>query len=489
MATTEEEWKVLEPFKDLREFVALAEERGVLKHINGADPHLEVGGIAEILAGHPAHYLGLFDRMAGYPEGYRMLTGTNVSYQAFCWCMGLPDHLKGVPLVDALRRRLRSVEKIPPVVVQDGPVLENVITGADVDLNRFPVPHWHNEDGGRFIGTADIVITKDPETGWVNLATYRVQVHGPNLAGIYMDPGRHGWLNMQKYWSRRENAPVLVVCGADPILLFSASQNHPAGVSEYDYAGGLRGEAVGVVPGRITGLPMPSHAEFVMECECPPPERERHMEGPFGEWSGYYACEVRDQPVLHVKAIYHRNQPILTGSPPFKPPIGRPVGLIRSALTWEAMERGGVDGIAGVYKLEAGAGYMITVISLKTLYGGHARQAALAAMGSKAGAIAHRMTIVVDDDIDPADAQEVLWAVATRCDPDEDVDIIKSNWGTPLDPRVPPWKRDRQDYSMSHMIIDATRPYAWKKEYPLVNAISPELRSKLMEKWSGILGL
>jgi UbiD family decarboxylase len=461
-----------------------ADATGELKRLDGVDLHLEVGALSEMFAFQPNSPALLFDRFEGFPAGYRILTNAINSQRRAAWALGLDDHLRGVDLVQAVREKLRGLEPVPPREVSDGPVYENVVTGNNVDLGRFPVPQWHEDDGGKYIGTGCQVITRDEQTGWVNLGTYRVMVHDRALLGLYMSPGRHGRAHLEPYWARGENAPVMIVLGADPTYLMASSQFLPWQKGEYDYIGWLRGEPVDVTRGEYTALPMPARAEIVIEGEVPPPDQETHPEGPFGEWTGYYASAERAEPVIRVKAVYHRNDPVLHGAAPIRPPSSSSYGgLVRSALIWDALEATGISDIRGVYQLESGGSYSLQVISLKPRYAGHARQAAMAAQGSRAGAYMCRFTIVVDEDIDPANIVDVMWAVVTRCEPEDSIDIIRNCWSTPLDPRLPPHKRAARDFSHSRAIIDATRPFAWRDQFPKVAEVSPELKRKMLEKY------
>jgi 4-hydroxy-3-polyprenylbenzoate decarboxylase len=475
-------------FADLREFVDRAEAEGELKRIVGADWNLEIGAITEVLALRPDPPAALFDGIPGYPPGYRVLTNTMNNHRRTGWALGLGDDLRGIELVQAIREKLRGFQPVPPREVESGPVLQNVLMGGDIDLLKFPVPLWHEQDGGRYIGTACQVITREEATGWVNVGTYRVEVHDRALTGLYMSPGRHGRAAMEPYWERGENAPVLVVCGADPTFLVASAQFFPWQVSEYDALGWFRGAPVDVVLGRHTGLPMPATAEIVLEGEVPPPGRESHSEGPFGEWTGYYGSGERAEAVIHVKTVYHRDDPVLHGAPPLRPPASSSgTHLIRSALIWDAIEQAGISDVRGVYQLESGAAFLLLVISLKQRYAGHARQAALVATGSRAGAYMNRFTILVDEDIDPSNAADVWWAVASRCDPESSIDVVRNCWATPLDPRLSPQKRAAKDFSASRAIIDACRPFAWRDQFPAVSEASPQLKQQVLEKFAADL--
>jgi 4-hydroxy-3-polyprenylbenzoate decarboxylase len=260
---------------------------------------------------------------------------------------------------------------------------------------------------------------------------------------------------------------------------------YPWGTEEYGIAGALLGEPLQVVTGKYTGLPIPAHAEIVIEGEYPPPEVETREEGPFGEWPGYYASGARKEPVIKVKRIMHRNNPIIVGSPPMKPPAGgTAVHVVRASNVWHELDRLGIPGIRGVWNMRAGGSRYLTVISVEQKYSGHARQVAMAAMSGEEGASHGRFVIVVDEDIDPTNDEDVLWAIATRCDPATSIEILAGCWSAPLDPGIPPERKAKGDYTNSRAIILACRPYYWKKDFPRVNRASDELRAATLKKWS-----
>ncbi len=158
-------------------------------------------------------------------------------------------------LIARWKELLKGVKPIAPRVVSNGPILENVKTGAEVDMTIFPTPHWHELDGGRYIGTADCVITGEPEEGgWVNVGIYRVQIHDKNTLGLYVSPGHHARIMREKYWEKGKSCPVVVTFGQDPLLFLVAGQSMPYGMSEFDYYGGLRGAPIDVIRGELTGL-------------------------------------------------------------------------------------------------------------------------------------------------------------------------------------------------------------------------------------------
>ncbi|MFM1814783.1 MAG: UbiD-like subunit of potential (de) carboxylase, partial [Pseudomonadota bacterium] len=261
----------------------------------------------------------------------------------------------------------------------------------------------------------------------------------------------------------------------------------PYGVCEYDVIGGIRGEAVEIIHTPITNLPVPANAEIVIEGYVQPGNVA--PEGPFGEWMGYYGSDQRNEPVMDIAAIYYRNDPILLGCAPQRPPdeIARYRALTRSAIIQENIVKAGVPDVTGVWAHECGTSRLLLVVGIKTRYGGHSKQAGHVASMCHSGAYAGRYVIVVDDDIDVTNLEEVMWAVLTRSDPATSIDIITNAWSTPLDPRIEPWRKERGDFTNSRAIIDATRPYAWKDQYPDVNQSSPEVRREAMEKFGYLL--
>lgn len=176
---------------DLRDWLSAIDQRGELKRINGAGWDLEIGVLTELLAERVGPAL-LFDEIPGYAKGERVLSNSLVSGRRLAYTFGVEEDLTALELVRRIKDKLRALKPRKLTEVKDGPVLENVAEGEEVDLFRFPAPKWHEHDGGRYIGTGGLVILRDPDTGWINTAPYRVQVHERDLAGIYMAPGNHG---------------------------------------------------------------------------------------------------------------------------------------------------------------------------------------------------------------------------------------------------------------------------------------------------------
>lgn len=477
-------------FNDLREFISQVTELGECRVVEGADWNLEIGRIAELGVMESQRPLILFDRIKGYPPGYRIVTNVYDSPRRLALAFGLPLDLKGIDLVRAWRNKSRGGAKpIAPVEVKTGPVKENIHIGNDVDLFEFPVPKWHDLDGGRYIGTGDMVIMRDPDEGWVNLGTYRVQAHDKSTATIHIVHSNHGDLIAKKYWERGLSCPTAVVCGQDPALFMASIDTIPWGMGEYDYAGSFRNRPVEVVRGETVDLPIPATAEIVLEGEYVSPNIETRVEGPFGEWEGYYSGGASPHPVFRVKAITHRNNPILFGAPPLIGPYDMQWGksIVRSAALWEELDRH-VPGVKGVWFSDEARVRIMAVISLRQQYPGHAKQAAMVAAGAYTGAYKlGKFIIIVDDDIDPSNMSEVLWALATRCDPETSIDIIGGRLGMASDSRLEPEKRRSGDLTCSLAIIYACKPYSWIDQFPKAIKSSPEVLKEVKEKWGKLL--
>jgi UbiD family decarboxylase len=470
------------PHLDLREFLARIEKAGELLRIPGVDWNLEMGTLAEAVNERSNAPAILFEQVPGYPKGFRTLSGATNSMKRLAITLGFPVPAHPLDVVRAYRDRMKTHEPIPPRVVSKGPILENVLSGNDVDVLKFPVPFLHELDGGRYIGTDDLVIMRDPEGGWVNCGTYRVMVHDAKRVGVWMSPGKHGRQIREKYFKQGKPCPVLVSCGHDPMLFLAGGNELRFGLSEYDYAGGHRGMSFDVIESELHGLPMPSHAEIVLEGEMHPGDTA--PEGPFGEFTGYYAGGQSEQPVIRVQRVYHRDDPILTIATPMRPPSDFSYSkcVMKAGMIWDEVERAGVSGVKGVWCHEAGGARMFNVIAIKQAFAGHAKQAAMAAASCQSGSYLGRFVVVVDDDIDATNLFEVLWAMCTRCDPAEDIDIIRKMWSGPLDPRIP-----RGTTWNSRAVVDACRPFEMLKDFPPVARATPELRAKVEAKFRDVL--
>src|ERR1700753_1652560 len=469
-------------YKDLREFIDRVAEVGALRNIEGADAKFELGAITEVAAGSVDCPALLFDRIAGFDSGYRVFSKAPRSPRRAALALGLDPHLRPIDILKAWKRKRSSLAPIAPREVGEAPFFENRFQGADVDLYRFPVPTWHKGDGGPYIGSGSLVVTGDTESDWVNASIYRVQVHAKNLVTVQFDhQGRHGAIIAKKYWDAGKPCPIVIVNGQDPALFIAGFEYLPEGYSEFDFAGAIKGQPIDIIKGPVTGLPIPAHAEIILEGMLLPPSEMTLPEGPFGEFTGYYAADTRPAAVMRVDAVYHRNSPILFGSPPLKPPrfhFGLP---FRAASIWSNLETCGVTDIVGAWQHVS---QLMTVVSLKQRYAGHSKRAALI---PAANSYMGRIVVVVDEDVDPSNLADVMWAITTRCEPSESVDIVRNAWSSSLDPRIPRATRESGATSHSKMIIDACKPFGWFKDYPAASALLPDEAAAIETKWKEAL--
>ncbi len=471
-------------FNDLREWLEFAKKIGEVKSIEGADTRLEVGTMVQINGQNQGPAL-LFDKFKGYKEGFRVLTNTMANIKTVNLTFGIPTDRSMRETVEILRTKAGEwadkAKDFPCQIVSSGPITENIEKGEEVDLEKFPVPLWHELDGGRYIGTGVGVITKDPDTGWINMGTYRVQLHDGKHVGFYISPGKHSRIHRDKYFARGESCPVVMVFGSDPLTYILSASEIPNEICELDYMGAIRGKSLPVIKGRVTGLPIPANAEIAVEGIANP--KDLKFEGPFGEWTGTYASKGREEPFIKVETLYYRNNPILLGSPPSKglaSDQGFWRSVWRSALVYNEIERAGIPGVTGVFCPAFGGSRLFTIVAVKQSYPGHATEAGHIASQTRAGAYLGRYVVVVDDDINPYDIEDVMWAICTRSDPKE-MDIIKRAWSGPLDPRI---RKPTDDYTNSHGIIYAVKPYEWFNDFPPTSLNSEKLRKEVFDKWN-----
>ena len=473
------------PNKDLRDWISDLEANNQVQHFSGVEREEEIGALVDIYMRQMTNPAVMFDEIPGFPKGFRVLANILTAVPRINLALGEDVNKKEVELVDYWRKYMKNQLAIAPKIVGKGPLLENVYEGDKVDITKIPTPRWHELDGGYFIGTACMVVMKDPDTGWINYGAYRVQSHDKNVASLMTSKGKHGDIIRNKYHEKGEPCPIAVVVGMHPALFMVAGLEVPYGKNEYDMAGGLLGESVEIINMPKTGLPVPANAEIAFEGFIHP--NDRVTEGPLGEWTGYYAGGETKQPAIRIETFMHRNDPILLGAIPAVPPNDDTFyrGTYRCGAVWNQLEAAGIPEVRGVWAHEAGGSRMWLTISIKQMYGGHSKQAGLVASQCHAGAYANRWVIVVDDDIDPANMNDVLWSMCTRCDPKDGVDILNGCWSTHLDPM----SYSHEDPRNSRVVVDACKPFKRRETFPIVARNSEALEKRIREKFGNILPL
>ncbi|MBI4526767.1 MAG: UbiD family decarboxylase [Deltaproteobacteria bacterium] len=471
-------------FRDLREFLAGVNEFGMLRLVEGAHWDLEIGAVAEMLQNYPENPVVLFDKIPGYPPGFRVLANHQNSIKKQALVLGISPEQDSLELLRSIRERRRQVGYIPPKEVSDGPVLENSDVGEKVNLLKFPTPKWRSLEGGRYIGTGTLVINRDPDDDWVNMSCYRQMIHDKKTVGFFVEAHHHGMIVAKKYWAKGKPCPVVACYGQGNDLFQAATWSASWGKSELDVAGWIRGEPIEIIKGPLTGLPIPASAEIVVEGEVPPPDLDSRMEGPYREWPGYYSQEPIPQPVIQVKAVYHRNDPILTGPPGCDRNISLGSTPHAAMAVWEALERTALPGIQGVW---AHCNGLFIVISLKQQFAGHAKMALLTATSARGSGSAYRYYVAVDEDIDPSNLTDVLWAMTTRCVPEDQIDIVRGTLSARIDPVINPAKRAVGDLTCGRVLINACKPWDWIDQFGKSMTFTPEYKKQIQEKWGHLI--
>jgi UbiD family decarboxylase len=477
-----------EPIQDLRDWLERVDEMGELIRIKEPlDCTEEMSAIGYLVAKQNPSPAILMEKTKGYensPVGAMHLWNIlGPSFKRIALTLEEPPETPTVELIRRVKDKLKK--RIPPreVPKTQARFYENSQTGDQIDLEALPIAkHWPL-DGGRYAGTADCVITRDPDSGYLNVGTYRMMLQGKNQVGLYLSPGKDARLHITRAWQRGEAIQVAACWGIDPLFMVIGSQTFAKNVSEYEYAGGIKGQPIPVVRGTTTDLLIPANAEFVIEGIIRP--NSVKTEGPFGEFPGYYGRPEAGCPLVEVTAVHHRNKPILTNALMADYPSNEQSGffsIIRSARIWDDFDKLGIPGIQGVYCHPAGAGgFGMTVISLEQRYAGHAAQALALAAQVPGGAYYTKWIIAVDEDVDPMDINQVIWAMSSRCNPIEDIDILRNTWSTWLDPTQNP--PEERPYG-SKALINACKEHRYLPVFSKRTALRKEIYDQVTGKWN-----
>ena len=470
-------------YRDLREFIDLLRSQGELAEVNAqVDWRYELGGVVRKNLDLRGPAL-LFNRIKGYSTP--LYTCGMSTYGRLAMAIGLPADSRLEQIVKEVARRLGK--PVPAAKVETGPCKEVILEPEQSDVLKFPVPLWQSRDGGRYLGTWHGVVTRDPETGWLNAGMYRLMVHDKTRLGILLARDQHIGHHFLKYRKMKRPMPVAIVIGTDPALPLSFLTPLPPQVDEYDHAGGLRGAPVQLVRCETADLQVPATAEIVIEGEIGLNEKE--VEGPFGEWMGHYGGDAGPRPVIRVNCITHRRDPIFRGTLEGKPINEDHIctSVLLSALAHNTLvETVGIQGIRGVHFPAAAGGWGMAILSLNQRYPGHAQTAAHALFASKAGAFV-KTVLVVDEDIDPFDPDQLWWAMTARLQASRGVSILTRGKGAFMDPSQAPEQRGFTDT----MIVEAVKPYEWKpraewggERFPPVACPDRSVMESVEKRWA-----
>ncbi|MCP4598372.1 4-hydroxy-3-polyprenylbenzoate decarboxylase [Neptuniibacter sp.] len=431
-------------YKDLRDFIRMLEERGELKRIKQEiDPNLEMTEISDrtLKAGGPAL---LFEN----PKGYDYPVLANLFGTPARVAMGMGEEsVEALREVGKLLSQLKEPEppkgmkdaweKLPifkqvlnmgPKVVKSADCQKHVIEGDDVDLNTLPIQTCWPGDAGPLV-TWPLVITRGPNKERQNLGIYRQQLIGRNKLIMRWLAHRGGALDFREWKEKHpgEKFPVAVALGADPATILGAVTPVPDTLSEYAFAGLLRGGKTEVTQCIGSDLQVPASAEFILEGYIDPDEMAD--EGPFGDHTGYYN-EVDSFPVFTVERITHRSKPIYhstyTGRPPDEPAI---LGVALNEVFVPILQKQFPE-IVDFYLPPEGCSYRMAVVTMKKQYPGHAKRIMLGVWSFLRQFMYTKFVIVCDDDVNARDWNDVIWALTTRMDPQRDTVMIDN---TPID--------------------------------------------------------
>ncbi len=473
-------------WKDLRDWIALLEAHGQLKTITApVDLDEELSAITLLASqqGDTSPAL-LFENIDGDKMQSRVLSNMlGASKERYALAVGLDPSLPMSDMIAASRDLMNR--RLPPAFIRKdhAPVNEVILTGKDIDLTAFPAPKFWPGDGGRYIGSGDITFTRPPGSDRINVGCYRQMLHGPTRVGMYCSPGKHGRLDREAWWREGKPCEVVAAYGIDPVLFMVAAQSLGAKQSELDVAGGIMGRPIELTEAEFVSLPIPANAEIVIEGLLHPGDNE--LEGPLGEFTGYYGNERALQPVIEVKAIHYRKSPILTAALMAKFPsceIGAYQAIMRSANILNDLERIGVGGVVSAYAHPAAAsGWGIVTVALQQQHAGHAAQILALTAQCPAAAYFTKWIIAVDEDVDPTDFHQVMWALSTRCHPSEDLDVLRNTWSTGLDPsQFPP---ELRPYG-SKVLINACKPHRSMKHFPATTMLRRSTYDRVVRRWS-----
>ncbi len=483
-------------YKDLRDFIKQLEKQGELKRITvEVDPYLEMteicgrtlkmGGPALLFENPKGANIPVLGNLFGTPRRVAMGMGADSVTELrgigeLLAYLKEPEPPKG--LKDAWEKFpvFKQVLNMAPKIISSPPCQELVRQGDEIDLGDYPIQTCWPEDVAPLI-TWPLVITKGPNKHRQNLGIYRMQVIAKNKVIMRWLAHRGGALDFKDFQAAHPGKPfpVSVALGADPATILAAVTPVPDSLSEYAFAGLLRGSKTEVAKSLINDLQVPASAEIVLEGFIYPGEFA--AEGPYGDHTGYYN-EVADFPVFTIERITQRQAPIYhstyTGKPPDEPAI---LGVALNEVFIPILQKQFPE-IVDFYLPPEGCSYRMAVISMKKQYPGHAKRVMLGTWSFLRQFMYTKFVIVVDDDIDVRNWKEVIWAMTTRMDPARDLTILEN---TPI---------DYLDFASpvsglgSKVGFDATNkwPGETNREWGRTIVMSPEVIKKVDEMWDSL---
>jgi UbiD family decarboxylase len=427
--------------QDLRSFVEAygrAYPGELVRVTEPVSPELEIQAIALELERRRRFPIVLFEKIVGHD--IPIIANVMASRRVFAFALGVAE--AEMPFEYA--RRLK--EYVKPVVVKDPPFHRTILTGDQVDLAKLPVPTYFPGDGGAYI-TAAMTVARDPDTGVETEGYHRYQVKGRNKMGVSLHSRRRMFEYQRRAEAQGENLECAIVLGLHPCISLGSLAYPPPEVSKFEVVGGLFREPMEIAPCATLDLMVPAWGEIVIEGEILAGVREK--EGPFGEFTGYFARRSTEH-VFVAKAICMREHPWYQSISSGRVPDHiLPLGVLREVEIWNALSRV-IPNVKAVHVPTSGCAAFTAFVSIKQTRPGEAKHAIPAVFG-----VDHylKLVVIVDDDIDVFDESDILWALATRVQADRDLVVISGSLGALLDPSA------NEQGLTAKVGIDATRPF------------------------------
>lgn len=452
-------------YKDLRGYLSLLEDTGLLKRIKAeVDLKHEIGAIASRSLALRGPAL-MFENIRGY--GLKLVTNIMSTPHMLALAFECEESEIYEKAVEGMTR------PIQPRIFTDGPCKDEIHMGDQIDLDEFPTPIWHEKDGGRYLGTCGGCITRDPDTGSLNMGSYRLMIKGKRLLSIAPSPGQDISKHIRVNESREQSTPLAVAMGMDPLLTFASGAKMPSEKirdAEFAAAGSWRGEPVELVKCETNDLYVPRMAEIILEGEilC----GERTHEGPHGESHGFYG-ETDDAFLFQVNCVTHRTEPISYGLI-CAPVEDYPRELMTSGSMHAKLRAAGLKNVRKVRMPDIGSGYMFCIVAADIEEPSEPRRIMEAVWANATHAT--RWVVVADVDTDTHNWEDIIWRMCTAVMPDQDIVIGPRTLKSQHDPLS-------EHYEVSSTIgIDATTKFKGVK-FPPINKVSNELLDHIKSRW------
>lgn len=482
----------MKQLKNLREYLKILDAIGELQEVDvEVDWDLEIGAIIrrayDLRAPAP-----LFNNIKDIEKGFRVLGGSaglssqkGLKLARIAISLGFPPDTSAHEIVSAVADAIAK-EGIPPKVVETGACHENILTGDKIDLFRFPVPHIHRGDGGRYINTWGTVIVQTPDKSWTNYSINRIMLVDKNrMTGLIPHQQHLGIIH--KMWSdNNEPTPFALALGAPPAVPFFSGMPISENQSESDVMGALYNEPIEVVQCKTVDLQVPANSEIVIEGTIS--NTETAQEGPMGEFAGYMGDHAAPQPVYNVTAITYRDDPIL--------PVvyaGVPVedtqtccGTMYSAAILHELRKNDFPATSCFLLFESAVHLLVVTVhrQCESVEETHklTHRAKDIIFQSKPGVDIPKV-LLVDDDIDPSDSDQVIWAFSTRCHPQRDAHFYQHQKTFPLLHYLK--AAEKKDMSTTKVIFNALLPGFDRSQISgFKYNVSEDLKNKVIKNWS-----